>query len=165
MGASAASRLAGRAKEPRMSRWTYYSPLWLGALLVLLMNDSLRTLLPRMEPWATWLIVAGVAAAVGMQCQLVMVGAQGAFAQVLPVPRGRSIRGRGAVVGGWLLIAWAGLSGVAAFLAVESVTWAATMIGVLSLVALGGVLAAYAWCLPAAQADFADDEGHASSRP
>ncbi|HPM23412.1 MAG TPA: hypothetical protein PLP66_05865, partial [Phycisphaerae bacterium] len=76
-----------------MGRATYYSPLWLGALLVLALNEPLRVGLTL--PDATeWLIVAALAIAAGLQSQVLLVGAQGAFAQVLPVPWGRSVRGR-----------------------------------------------------------------------
>ena len=137
-----------------MGRWTYYSPLWLGPLLVLALNESLRELVPRWEPWAQWLLVAVVAVVVGLQCQVLLIGAQGAFAQVLPAPRGRSVRGGGAMLAGGLLIAWVGLSGVTVLLSCEAVTTAAIVLGVLSLAALAGALTAYAWNLPAAVADF-----------
>jgi hypothetical protein len=137
-----------------MGRWTYYSPLWLGALLVILMNDSLRAALPPMEPWAHWLVVAGVAVAAGLQSQVLMIGAQGAFAQVLPVPWGRSIRGRSAAAGGWLLIGWVALSLATVLLGYEEITQAALVLGGLSLAALGGAAVIYAWNVPAAIPDF-----------
>jgi predicted membrane channel-forming protein YqfA (hemolysin III family) len=140
-----------------MERWTYYSPLWLGALLVLALNDALRSALPIMAPWASWLIVAGAAVLAGLQSQVLMVGAQGAFAQVLPVPRGRSIRGGAAAAAGWLLIAWVLLSGVTVLLSCEAVTQAAVVLGVLSVVALAAAIVIYAWNIPAAVADFGSD--------
>jgi hypothetical protein len=140
-----------------MERWAYYSPLWLGALLVLALNDALRAALPLMPPWASWLVVAGVAVLAGLQAQVLLVGAQGAFAQVLPVPRGRSIRGGAAAAGGWLLIAWVLLSGVTVLLGGEAVTEAAIVLGILSLVALGGAIVIYAWNIPAAIADFGSE--------
>ncbi len=140
-----------------MERWTYYSPLWLGVLLVLALNDALRSALPMMAPWASWVVVAGVAALAGVQCQVLMVGAQGAFAQVLPVPRGRSIRGAAAAGAGWLLIAWVLLSGVTVLLGCEEVTQAAVVLGVLSLVALSGAIVIYVWNIPAAMADFGNE--------
>lgn len=143
-----------------MGRWTYYSPLWLGALLVLVMNDALRASLPPLQPWAQWLIVAGAAVAVGLQCQVLMLGAQGAFAQVLPVPWGKSQRGSGAAAAGWLLIAWVGLSGATVLLGFEAITPAAMVLGVLSLGALAGALVIYIWNIPAAAEDF----GHEGRR-
>ncbi len=141
--------------DTTMGRWTYYSPLWLGVLLMLALNEALRGFVPSWTPEAQWLLVAGVAVAVGVQFQVLMIGAQGAFAQVLPVPRGRSIRGGAAVLGGWLLIAWFVLSAVTCLLGHESVTTAATTLGAVSLAALGGAVAVYVWSLPAAVADFA----------
>ena len=91
-----------------MGPWAYYSPLWLGALLVLALNDSLRGLMVWPE-WLEWLAVAGVAVLAGVQAQVLTIGAQGLFAQVLPVPIGKSIRGGPAVLGGTLLIGWAGI--------------------------------------------------------
>lgn len=140
-----------------MGRWTYYSPLWLGAVLVLAMNDALRASLPPAEPWRQWLIVAGIAVAVGLQSQVLMIGAQGAFAQVLPVPWGRSIRGGSAAAAGWLLIAWVGLSAITVLLGHEAITTAATVLGLLSLAALGGALVIYVWNIPAALPDFGPD--------
>ncbi len=139
-----------------MGPWAYYSPLWLGALVVLALNDALRASLPPMEPWVRWLVVAGVAVAAGVQSQVLMIGAQGAFAQVLPVPRGRSIRGGAAAGAGWLLIAWVVLSGVMVLLGYEAVTQAAVVLGVLSLGALAGAAVVYVWSIPAAVADFGD---------
>ena len=140
-----------------MGRWAYYSPLWLGALLVLALNDALRASLPTMAPGAHWLIVVGVAVLAGLQSQVLMVGAQGAFAQVLPVPRGRSIRGGAAAGAGWLLMTWVVLSGVTVLLGYEAVTQAAVVLGVFSLAALGGALLIYAWNVPAAVADFGEE--------
>jgi len=140
-----------------VSAWTYYSPLLFGALLVVALNDALRATLPPLEPWQTWLIVAGVALAAAIQSQVLMIGTQGAFAQVLPVPLGRSIRGGAAATGGWLLIAWVALSSVAALLGFERVTRAAVVVGVLGVAALVGALVTYIWNIPAAQRDFAAD--------
>jgi hypothetical protein len=139
-----------------MGRWTYYSPLVLGTLLVLAMSESLRAVLT-MSDWAEWLIVAGVAVAVGIQCQVLMIGAQGAFAQVLPVPVGKSIRGGAAAMGGWLLIMWVVLSAVTVLLGFEAVTQAAVVVGIVSLAALAGMIVVYVWSLPAAVADFREE--------
>ena len=140
-----------------MGRWTYYSPLVLGVLLVLVLNESLRALLT-LPDWLEWLVVAGAALAVGIQCQVLMIGAQGAFAQVLPVPIGKSIRGGAAILAGWLFIAWVFLSAVTVLLGIETVTQAAVAVGILSLGALGSAIVVYVWNLPAAIADFGADE-------
>ena len=140
-----------------MGRWTYYSPLWLGVLLVLALNDSLRASMPAWEPWLAWLVVVAAAVVVGLQCQVFLIGAQGAFAQVLPVPWGKSIRGGAAVLAGWLLIAWVGLLAVTVLVGSQDVTTAVIVLGVASLAALGGALAVYVWNIPAAVADFGDE--------
>lgn len=137
-----------------MGAWAYYSPLMLGALLVVAMNEPLRESLPVMSEAAQWGWVSVVAVLVAIQSQVLMFGAQGVFAQVLPVPRGRSVRGRGAVLAGGLLIAWVGLSGVAVLLGVEEVSTGARVLGVSSVLALGGAVLVYVWELPTAVADF-----------
>lgn len=142
-----------------MGRWTYYSPLALGILLVLAMNESVRALLTWPD-WEEWLVVAGVALAAGIQCQVLMTGAQGAFAQVLPVPFGKSIRGSGAALAGWLLIAWVVLSAVTVLLGFEAVTQAAVVVGIASLTALAGAIVVYVWNLPAGVADFGTESRH-----
>lgn len=137
-----------------MGRWTYYSPLLLGAFLVIAMNDALRKLMPAWTVQLQWLVVIGIAILVGLHTQVLMVGAQGAFAQVLPVPGGRSIRGGSAMLSGWLLIAWCGLSAVTVLLGYEAISTAAQILGFLSLAALAGALGVYFWALPTAVADF-----------
>ena len=141
-----------------MTAWTYYCPLWLGALLVLAMNEVLRAAFPRLTPEAQWVIVGAAAIVTGLACQVLMIGAQGAFAQVLPLPRGRSIRGRGAVVAGGLLVAGVGLAGVATLLGFEEVTTAAIVIAGLSLAAWAGAVVVYVWNIPAAVRDFSPKE-------
>ncbi len=147
----------GREVEVSMGRWAYYSPIVLGIVLVVLVNDALRAAL---EPWSAtirWLVVAGAAMVAGIQCQVLMVGAQGAFAQVLPVPFGRSIRGPGAVAAGWLLMLWFGLSAAAALLGHGGLRPAALLVGVLALATLAGAAVVYLWSLPTAVADFGEE--------
>jgi hypothetical protein len=86
-----------------------------------------------------------------------MFGAQGAFAQVLPVPRGRTIRGRGAVVGGALLLAFFVLGVVGVFFAMNGLFLTATVFVSLSVLSLLGFGAVYFWMIPAAVRDF--DQG------
>ena len=136
-----------------MGPWSYYSPLWLAALIVLALNDFIRGALLRPE-WQEWLILAGVAAAAAVQAQLAMFGAQGVFAQVLPVPIGKSIRGGPAVLSGALLLGWVLLSCAAILLGYEEVGLPARMVGVAALAALAGALVVYIWALPTAVADF-----------
>lgn len=137
-----------------MGRWTYYSPLLIGVIGVLLINDSLRAGLPTMEPWLQWVFVAIAAVNVALACQVLLIGAQGAFAQVLPVPRGRSIRGSAAVAGGWLLIAWITLGFVARLLYGEDVMLAAYILGGASLAAFIAFAIVYIWNIPVAAKDF-----------
>ncbi len=137
-----------------MGSATYYSPLWLGMLLVLIMNEMIRGLVPAWSVQMQWLVVAGVALAVGAQCQVFMFGLQGAFAQVVPVPWGRSLRGRPAALTGTLLMAWVLLSGVTVLLGFEEVSKAAWTLGVTSLVVLALAAIVYVWGLPAALEDF-----------
>jgi hypothetical protein len=139
-----------------MSRWTYYSPVLLGVLLVVALNDALRDRLAGYGAGLAWGVVVLVAIGVGLGCQVLTVGAQGAFAQVLPVPGGRSIRGRAAVTGGWLLILWVVLGAIAGLLGYEAVTVAALVLGGLSGLALVAALVVYIWSLPAAVADFGE---------
>jgi len=87
-----------------------------------------------------------------------MVGAQGAFAQVLPVPGGKSIRGGTAALGGWMLIGWFALSNVTVVLAFGGMTAAAYVVGAIALGVLGVVLGTYIWGLPAAVADFGEEQ-------
>ncbi len=141
-----------------MGRWTYYSPLWLGALLVVALNDELRAALPPWAPWAQWTAVALTALVFGVQCQLLMIGAQGAFAQVLPVPWGKSIRGGAAVVVGTLLIAWNALGLICGSLLRHEVYVAGLVLAGLSLLSLLGAIVTYVWSLPAAVADFGNDK-------
>jgi hypothetical protein len=83
-----------------------------------------------------------------------LIGVQGAFAQVLPVPAGRSIRGRGAVTGGLLIITCVALGAVAGLLQSEELARAALVVGVLSLAAGGAAAITYVWCWPIAVRDF-----------
>lgn len=140
-----------------MNRWTYYSPLAFGALAVLALNEPLRAGMEGWESGLQWTLIATIAVVFGLQCQVLMVGAQGAFAQVLPLTGGRSIRGGGAVVAGWLLIAWFWLSLITALLLAERVTLAGVVLGSSALAALVGALIVYAWNIPAAVVDFRED--------
>ena len=140
-----------------MGRWTYYCPLWLGTLLAGALVATYREQLP---PMRTGVLVAAVicgCVACGVLCQLLLIGAQGLFAQVLPVPGGRSIRGRGAVVGGGFVFLWSAAGLVAALLRIEGLTTAWVVPGVASLAGLVGAAVTYAWCWPMAVRDFADE--------
>lgn len=137
-----------------MSAWTYYSPLWLGVLLALVMNDTIQGQAQADSAAVGWLIVIGVGIVVGLTGQLLMIGAQGASAQVLPVPVGRSIRGRGAVVGGFLIIAFVTLAGSAFILRSEEFRSASLISGFAALAALLSAAVIYIWSWPVAVRDF-----------
>jgi hypothetical protein len=140
-----------------LGRWTYYAPLWLGVLVILSLNDAIRGSLGAYEPWQQWAIVFCGAIAGGLHCQMLMLGSQGAFAQVLPAPGGRSIRGTPAVAAGWLLVAWFVLGIATLLLLLEGVSSAALVAGALTGAALLAAAAIYAWNLPAAVVDFRAD--------
>ena len=146
-----------------MGRWTYYSPLGLGFLLVRVLNAPIRASLATRGAGVQWSVVFGAAILVALHCQVLMIGAQGAFAQTLPVPRDRTIRGRSAAQAGWLLITWVTCSSVTALLASQEVTTAAIAIGVISLAALAGALILYVWSLPTADDEFREERHGARS--
>ena len=137
-----------------MGRWSYYSAILLGTAFAYLARDLYDATIPPEPTWKYWTLVSLAAVGFGLACQLAMIGAQGAFAQVLPVPGGRSVRGGGAVGGGWLILLWFGLSCAGGLLYWESA-------GVTAWVALGAGQAAlivaamvYIWAWPAAIRDF-----------
>ena len=134
-----------------MGPWTYYSPLWLGTIIAGVVGYN------RLDQLTVLLVVGCVL--VGVQCQLVMIGAQGIFAQVLPVPRGRSIRGRSAVVGGTCLLGGVAFGIVAVLLHLEEVRVAPLVLATLSLGCLAGVVITYAWYWPFAARDFDNRAG------
>ena len=138
-----------------MNVWTYYSPLLLGIALVLALNDAIRGAMSY-QPATEWAIVIALALAVGIQCQLLMIGAQGVFAQVLPVPIGRSFRGPAAARAGWLLALWVGLSAAAALYGWENGTLVFRILGGLAIAALVLSAIIYIWNIPAAQDDFSE---------
>jgi len=137
-----------------MGFWTYYSPLGLGFLLTLALHDTIRAHGPVLPGWAEWPFLVGLGLGVGLVCQLLMIGAQGLFAQVLPVPVGRSIRGRAAVVGGGLIVAGVALAAVACLLYWEGLRAASLIVAALSGTAAGGAAITYIWSWPVAVRDF-----------
>lgn len=140
-----------------MGRWTYYSPSYIGAAVAALLLATYGQFLGGLPAWGYWAYVIGVPVAAGLACQLLMLGAQGAFAQVLPAAGGRSVRGSGAMLAGWLLIFGEVLSIVALLLRVEHADRAATIIGCLGVLTLLGAVATYVWLWPTAVRDFANE--------
>lgn len=137
-----------------MGPWTYYSPLWLGTIIAGVVGYNALDQLPPMAAWLLWLVFVVGCVLVGVQCQLVMIGAQGVFAQVLPVPRGRSIRGRGAIAGGGFLLGWVAFGVVSGVLLLEELRVVPLVLAGVSLVCLAGAVVTYAWCWPFAVRDF-----------
>ncbi len=142
-----------------MGPWTYYSPLWLATIVAFAVFAN--------SPQLDWLPADGLfywtfgvvgSVLVGVLCQLGMFALQGAAAQVMPVPFGRSIRGRGAKVTGFLWI-----FALAATLAVGLVASDADsavpvlVFGVAAVaLAVSGVVS-YIWCASGAIPDFGAD--------
>ena len=137
-----------------MGRWTYYSPGWLGAVFAVLAHDLYGEALPAGGTQEYWASVVGVALAFGLLCQLTMLGAQGALGQVLPVPGGRTIRGRGATATGWLILLSVALAAVTGLLRWEAVSLAANVFAGAAGLAAAGALGVYAWSWPTAVRDF-----------
>lgn len=137
-----------------MGPWKYFAPLWLGAVgsaALYLLN------LDRLPGWPAWVhvtAVAGGAPLLGVLLQLVTVGVQGAFAQVLPVPGGRSIRGRSAVVAGILLLGGLVFGAIGVYLGVEGLAKSSFVVGGVAGLSLLSAVAVYFWALPAAVRDF-----------
>ncbi len=142
-----------------MNRFTYYSPLWLGALISLTLHETIAQTSPGLPESAYWWFVGAVCVALGGACQLTLIGAQGAFAQVLPVPGGRSIRGAGAKLGGWMLMLGLALSAAGALLISpeSAVTSRVAFVGAAACLVVCGI--AYAWSWPTAEPDFAEPPG------
>lgn len=137
-----------------MGPWTYYSPLWLGTIIAGVVGYSALDELPPMATWLLWVVFVGGSVLVGVECQLVMIGAQGVFAQVLPVPRGRSIRGQGAVIGGCFLLGWVAFGVVSSVLLLQQLHVVPLVLAGVSVVCLAGAVVTYAWCWPFAVRDF-----------
>jgi hypothetical protein len=140
-----------------MGRFTYYSPFGLGLVLILTLHGWVRESCPAALAAWPWLFVGLVAVVVGLLCQLVMIGVQGAFAQVLPAPGGRSIRGGAARLAGGLLIGCGAAALIGALLRSEGLTTAAWVLLVLAAAQAGGAILVYIWSWPAALRDFGEE--------
>jgi hypothetical protein len=151
-----------------MSRLTYYSPLWIGTLLAAIVASGSYDQLPAMflaggSKALSALYIGLGSVAIGLVCQLGMLGCQGVFAQVLPAPGGRSVRGRGPTLCG-VLILLAIMTGVgsATFYigSVEddrAISGALTLMVILFAASTVGALVVYFWSWPTAVRDFADE--------
>jgi hypothetical protein len=137
-----------------MSFWTYYSPSLLGAALALVLYWNGLQSMPARSPGLHVAHAAGWAVAAAAACQLLMIGAQGAFAQVLPAPGGRSIRGRGAVVCGASILAGGVLGAAAALLYAERLAGPGLVAAIAAGACATTAAIAYFWSMPIAVADF-----------
>lgn len=140
-----------------MGRMTYYSPILLGFVVVLMLNPTIRENAPHMSSSLIWPFVIAIGLLAGLACQLVMVGAQGIFAQVLPVPGGRSIRGGGAYWGGWCIIKAIIHGCIALLLGFDELKVAASVFLGLAIASAATAIAIYGWSWPTAIRDFADE--------
>ncbi|MBU0638118.1 MAG: hypothetical protein KKB50_04575 [Planctomycetes bacterium] len=137
-----------------MGPWTYFAPFWLGTLVAAALYGSSYEQLPPLSK-AGYVLAGGLGCPVlGVICQVVMVATQGAFAQVLPVPWGRTIRGGGAVFTGALLLVGVLLGVVAGLLWMEELFTATMVIGVIGVLAVAAAVLGYIWNIPAAVRDF-----------
>lgn len=140
-----------------MGRFTYYSPLLAGFALAGLMHDLIWSQVPfKVSEQMHWPIVLLVGLTWALEFQLLMIGAQGLFAQVLPVPGGRSIRGGLATAGGSLICLFFVASIVGQLLVGERAFSISLTLGVTALLSAIGAVVCYVWGWPTAQRDFAD---------
>jgi hypothetical protein len=128
--------------------------LWLGALLAAALIYNSPPQWPGLPEWAWWPTAVGLCAAAGLVSQLLMIGAQGAFAQVLPGPGGRSIRGHGAVATGWLILAGVVLLLLSLTVRSDELPQIVYMVAGAGSVSLVAGLVTDAWCWPAMVKDF-----------
>jgi len=138
-----------------MGFWAYYSPSWLGFLFALLMHDQIRAAHPTLGTGAFVAVLIGYGVALGAFSQLMLMGLQGVSAQVLPVPRGRSIRGRPATVGGFLVLLFGVTAVVTAVLFQASAERGTLIAGVVCGLVGVGTLLHYLWNAGTAVQDFA----------
>ena len=132
-----------------MGPWTYYAPLWLGTLV------SAGVYISASEGPIGLVVIVSLLRAVltGLSLQLVMIGLQGLFARVVPVPVGRSLRGGIAqVVGGLILVGE--VIGLLAVLHIVSNMVSPVIVYGASSVCMTMALAVYLLNLPAAARDF-----------
>lgn len=134
-----------------MNVWTYYSPLLLGlafGVMIAINNAPDPVHSGYVAVAAGWVLVLGLA------CQAAFTGMQGVSAQVLPVPIGRSIRGRGASVTGALLLLTVALAAAGAVLHFQKYHFGATVVFIAGAAAGLATGISYFWCLATAVADF-----------
>jgi hypothetical protein len=140
-----------------MGPWAYYAPFWIGLLLPFGLQQAVfaHPFVAALAPAFQWAALTLLAILLALELQLLMIGTQGAFAQVLPVPGGRSIRGRGAVVTGVLIVASVVLSWIVQLLWSDGLSRPGIVVGICGLVAAVTALLIYLWSWPMAARDFA----------
>lgn len=140
-----------------MGPWTYYAPFLIGLLLPFGLQQAVfaHPTVAAMSSGAQWAALVGLALLLAVQFQLLMIGAQGAFAQVLPVPGGRSIRGRAAVVAGSMIIASQIPTWIIQLLWSGSLSAPVFVVGSIGLIAGATAVLIYLWSWPLAARDFA----------
>ena len=142
-----------------MGPLAYYAPFFLGILLTALNWSAIQQYVPATWSGWFWPLLVALCLAAGVLAQLLMIGAQGVFAQVLPVPRGRSIRGPAAILGGALILAAAILTLIATLLLAEQFATPAIVAAIGAGLSGVAAVAAYAWNIPAALHDFVRAHG------
>lgn len=139
-----------------MGAVTYYSPFFIGIIFTFLRREVV------LDSWTTaggsaetaWIWFTTIACRNAVFAQFLLIGAQGVLAQVLPVPIGRSIRGRTAAwIGAQIIITIACAIAAGLFHSEERLWLYWTFLGI------GGVTLAiaallYIWNLPTAIRDF-----------
>lgn len=140
-----------------MGPFAYYSPLIVGIVFILSMGGSIRESFPTYSDGAWYVVLSLIALTTAVLFQFIMIGLQGVYAQVLPVPVGKSIRGGAAVAGGGLILAATLATMSMALLASESMSTGATVAGLIAAAAALGAAVTYIWNIPAAVRDFADE--------
>lgn len=140
-----------------MNRFTYYTPLLAGFALAALMHDMIweRIGQGRFSENLHWAVVIIAGFLWGIQFQLLMLGSQGVFAQALPMPGGRTIRGGIAMLcGGCIWLATIAFF-IARMVAEVQMYLAAGILGGIALLAAAGAILSYVWGWPTAARDFA----------
>ena len=140
-----------------MGPWTYFAPLIIGVLLPFGVHQVIfdQPRIAKLPVWEQWTALCGFALITGLSCQLIMIAAQGAFARALPVPRGRSIRGRSAAVTGTLIAGCVGSLWAAGLLWSQQMSEPGTVMAVIGGICGVVALLIYLWSWPMADSDFA----------
>ncbi len=140
-----------------MGPWTYYLPFIVGLLLPFGLHQAFfsSARMAGLEAWQQWGLLGLYGVGLAVSFQALMIGAQGAFAQVLPVPIGRSVRGRSAVVAGGALIATVLVGMATLFLYDQGSEGPGLIAAIITGVAALISLIAYVWAWPLAVRDFA----------